>query len=312
MSSDSDAHDPTAAPAPDTFRGLEFVDGPRHGEQVPMLRAHFEIGASVLHGLSLPWAGLEPRHCLIRRDEDATYQLVSYDTGCAPTVNGQPVDHQALSEGDVIGLGSQLLVFRRQVSWDPDGGRDSVSSSLPATCRGSLDQLRQVMEPLSHRLRCLCMLLAAERALPVWERHAASRELSYVDSVVGQHHVVDQQLPRRVLAFVGASVDQDRMLPCYQLSAAYSEPLTALQDGDLTLPDHAEMAFYGIYNAYKVCCGEELPGSWVASCALAIHQSLVALILSQGRPEPERVEQAFERWWDSCRDRAQRLLHGDP
>jgi hypothetical protein len=110
----------------------------------------------------------------------------------------------------------------------------------------ALPDLRAAFEGLDGSCRRAVQLALCQHALGVWEaylRHHGPRE--YVDSVVGMDHCVDNALPRDALASVEAGVDRA------SVAQRYREPIVALQDDDLELPDHVELAYYAIYNLYR-------------------------------------------------------------
>jgi hypothetical protein len=113
-----------------------------------------------------------------------------------------------------------------------------VSNALP--------DLRAVFEGLDGSRRRAVQLALCHHALGVWEAYLQRHgPIEYVDSVVGMYHCVDSALPRDALASVEAGVDRAGVAQRYQ------EPIVALQDDDLELPDHVELAYYAIYNLYR-------------------------------------------------------------
>lgn len=90
------------------------------------------------------------------------------------------------------------------------------------------------------------VLALCERALRLWSAYLPpGRELRYIESVVGTLQVVDVELPGDALDAVRRGED------IKGIQTRYLEPLSALQDGDLELPDGVEFAFYAIYNAFR-------------------------------------------------------------
>lgn len=104
-----------------------------------------------------------------------------------------------------------------------------------------------------------------EAALAVWE-NSLSGQVSYIETVAGSLQTLDLQLPREALTSIRAGNDlaliQSRSL----------EPIVALQDEDLILPDKAEFAFYAIYNAFRLHVLREQFDSW-----LIVNQALAAV-----------------------------------
>ncbi|HET8647197.1 MAG TPA: hypothetical protein VFO85_17000, partial [Vicinamibacteria bacterium] len=100
----------------------------------------------------------------------------------------------------------------------------------------------------------------------------------YVDSVVGAKHSVDVALPRDALA----AATSGRRSP--DVEARYGEPLAALQDDDLQLPDAVEFAFYAAYNCYRRHAQEADVDDW-----LIVNQALAALPETEQRPALARA-----------------------
>lgn len=104
-----------------------------------------------------------------------------------------------------------------------------------------------------------------ERAVEVWTAFVRREgEIRYIDSVVGMCHTVDVTLP--ALALVAAVDGENR----FDLERRYMEPITALQDCDLELPDHAEFAYYAVYNLFrKYALGASIDAWLIANQALS-------------------------------------------
>lgn len=80
-------------------------------------------------------------------------------------------------------------------------------------------------------------------ALAVWDAHVREAgELSYVEKAAGTRRKVDVDLPREAIDAV-ASGEAGA-----ELQQRYQEPIAALQDFELLLPDPVECAYYAIYN----------------------------------------------------------------
>src|SRR5712675_1374743 len=94
--------------------------------------------------------------------------------------------------------------------------------------------------------RRLALLSLCAHSLAVWESHySPGTSPSYQESVTGSVQELDVGLPREALqAAQRGSEDAG-------IQERYKEPIVALQDHDLQLPDAAEFAYYAIYNAYR-------------------------------------------------------------
>src|SRR5687767_2545789 len=102
---------------------------------------------------------------------------------------------------------------------------------------------RFVALPAAGRRRVLIELCG--RALEVWEeRYPVGSQINYFETVAGTSQSVDVGLPREALCVLkGEGVDAN-------IAERYLEPMVALRDRDLELPDPVEFAYYCIYNAY--------------------------------------------------------------
>lgn len=110
----------------------------------------------------------------------------------------------------------------------------------------ALPDLRAAFEALDGPRRRTVQLALCRHALGVWEAYLRRHgPVEYVDSVVGLYHTVDSALPRDALTSVKAGEDTAGV------SQRYLEPIAALQDDDLELPGHIELAYYAIYNLYR-------------------------------------------------------------
>ncbi|MEV0333926.1 hypothetical protein [Nocardia sp. NPDC050717] len=116
--------------------------------------------------------------------------------------------------------------------------------------------------------RRLVHLALCEDALRTWNTYVQDEPaaLRYRDSVVGMRHTVDIELPADALRAARAGVnlaDVDRR---------YLEPITALQDDDLTFPDSVELGYYAIYNCFrKYVSGADIEDWLIVNQALSVH-----------------------------------------
>ncbi|MFD6355120.1 hypothetical protein [Nocardia tengchongensis] len=117
-------------------------------------------------------------------------------------------------------------------------------------------------------------LSLCEDALPTWIDYVQSKRarLRYRDSVVGMRHHVDVELPADALHSARAGVD------LADIANRYLEPISALQDDDLTFPDPVEFAYYAIYNCFrKYACGDDIPDWLIVNQALSVHDDSEAV-----------------------------------
>jgi hypothetical protein len=107
-------------------------------------------------------------------------------------------------------------------------------------------------------------------ALEVWTRYCRERpRIEYTDSVVGLGHVLDAALPGEALRTVELGADPA------DVKARYGEPIVALQDDDLELPEEIEFAYYAIHNLFLRYGLAEPIDDWLivnqAVSALGVH-----------------------------------------
>jgi hypothetical protein len=94
--------------------------------------------------------------------------------------------------------------------------------------------------------RCSVHLILCERALNTWLSYSRNRgPLEYVESVVGTHQVVDQQLPYDAFTAVLIGLDVQ------EIETRYREPISAMQTEDLEFPEAVTFAYYAIYNLFQ-------------------------------------------------------------
>lgn len=110
------------------------------------------------------------------------------------------------------------------------------------------------------------------RALAVWEALVPAT-IDYHESVAGTRQQFDASVPRAALGVVQSGQHD------HALDALYREPLAALQDEDVALPDKALFAYYAIRNLYVAnALQRPLDGS------LVVHQALAAVGEDDGGP----------------------------
>jgi hypothetical protein len=130
----------------------------------------------------------------------------------------------------------------------------------------ALPDLHAAFEGLYGARRRAVQIALCRHALGVWEAYLRRYgPVEYVDSVVGLYHCVDSSLPRDALADVEAGVDRAGV------AQRYLEPIVALQDDDLELPGHIELAYYAIYNLHRRAVEGAAIDDW-----LIVNQALAA------------------------------------
>jgi hypothetical protein len=92
----------------------------------------------------------------------------------------------------------------------------------------------------------LVHLELCRNALQIWNNYVADfDEISYVESVVGTFQIVDKMLPKE--AFEAVITGKDYR----EIDWRYAEPINAMHDEDLELPDSIKFAYYSIYNLFN-------------------------------------------------------------
>jgi len=126
--------------------------------------------------------------------------------------------------------------------------------------------------------------LLVEHALAKWNAYAERQgEIRYRESVTGTEQTVDASLPAHALASVRSGQD------VAALAERYSEPITAMQDQDLSFPEPIAFAYYAIYNFFRryarhqeiddwllvnqACSSEEDQEQWQALLVSAIERA---------------------------------------
>jgi hypothetical protein len=135
------------------------------------------------------------------------------------------------------------------------------------------------------------MRMACSYAADVWERYAEGGSVTYTDGVVGMQHVLDMTLPARALAAVDRKLAGDHVAP-EEIWSAYREPITALQDEDLDLPDDIARAYRAIYNLFGL-----------------VFKRLILyddgdIIIQQALTREDMISEWWMRTWDAWASRA--------
>jgi len=138
--------------------------------------------------------------------------------------------------------------------------------------------------------RRIVHLELCRHALEIWEGYArAQSPITYQDSVVGITHTLDQRLPRDAFESSRAG----RALS--GIAARYNEPIVAMQDDDLELPENIEYAYYAIHNLFrKYVQGDAAIDDWlIVNQALSAESGLERWkeLLSEAVAKARRIEQ---------------------
>lgn len=93
--------------------------------QPETLLGRAEAAAIRLSGMAASW-----RHCVIQLRDDGACELADLRSGCGTYVNGLRINRHILEDGDHIGVGDELFVFRS----DASGTESRVRPTLLPAC----------------------------------------------------------------------------------------------------------------------------------------------------------------------------------
>lgn len=114
--------------------------------------------------------------------------------------------------------------------------------------------LEEYCASLPYDKRFKIAIKLCRRALRIWEKYCETNSLDYTDTVVGMHHEVRSELLSDTIEFCSAAESENVPGPPVvsvkykKLVDEFSDPVTALQDGDWSLPYPVERTFYAVYN----------------------------------------------------------------
>ncbi len=100
---------------------------------------------------------------------------------------------------------------------------------------------------LHREQRRLVILHLAKRSLQTWKQQfPEGTDLQYAESITGSMQTVELNLPEDAIN----EIENSDFDACVE--ERYQEPIVALHDMDWALPEQAELAYYGIYNAHRL------------------------------------------------------------
>lgn len=121
-----------------------------------------------------------------------------------------------------------------------------------------MSSLREEFSALAPRQKRLVHLALCEHALARWMAFTGSRgDITYTETVCGTKQVVDVTVPQDALKCAKQSRD------VANVQKRYWEPIVALHDGDLELPDAVAFAYYSLYNLFRKYTGIEDVDDWL-------------------------------------------------
>ncbi len=174
------------------------------------------------------------------------------------------------------------------------------------------DEVLAAFDALPPYRRLQALRIACDDALAVWRQYRLDgAPLEYRDSIVGELHTVDDTLPARALADVDAMLAGAFADPA--IAYAYLEPIAAIQDDDLDLPDPVEMAYHAIYNLRALVARDTAPSIGGKRIVLAADERIVlaqighALPALDGHtiatpPDETKLDAWAEEWWTRAWD----------
>jgi len=130
-----------------------------------------------------------------------------------------------------------------------------------------MPSLLEKFHALPDELRKLVHLDLCAQALRVWQSYCHSQGImKYVETVCGTQQTVDSTLPEDAFRSVMEGKDTRKV------QARYGEPICAMQDDDLELPDDIELAYYSIYNLFmKYVLADSIDDRLIVNQALSAH-----------------------------------------
>ena len=149
-----------------------------------------------------------------------------------------------------------------------------------------MNNLYQQFTELGSESRKRVHIELCSHALSKWNDYISLHgEIRYVETVCGTEQIVDSSLPSDALQ----SVIEGRDIA--NVRQRYLEPVTALQDNDLELPDSVKFAYYSIYNLFNKYMKNEAIDDW--------------LIVNQALASETEV-----KLWESLLDGSLKKIHG--
>lgn len=107
-----------------------------------------------------------------------------------------------------------------------------------------------------------------EHAVEKWNLYAKTqKKIEYIETVTSTRQKVDKLLPFDAFSSTMQGLDSSNV------AERYLEPIVALQDADLILPENITFAYYAIYHLFKKYVKKELIDDWlIVNQALATEE----------------------------------------
>lgn len=156
--------------------------------------------------------------------------------------------------------------------------------------------------------RVQALYTGCEMALATWKEYTKNREISYIDSLVGLEHVVENDLPVDAMHAIKQHIDGNQPENVERIDQRYREPIVAMQDHDyystdefdymdLDFPQHVEYAYYSIYNLFRLLFDDvvKIEESTIINQFISSQLSYDEEITRE--KNEGQVIAAFQKWW---------------
>ena len=136
-------------------------------------------------------------------------------------------------------------------------------------------------------------LLLAHKALPVWEKYAASQDMIYKNSPTVAISKINHQLLAKALAEVQLQSNQlfpvSRNAAIKQYYYHFVGPVIALQDDNWAPPYHVKKIFLSVYNILKSILEQDNTSAVENFLSIAINQSIDCMDITKLYSKPEII-----------------------
>ena len=148
--------------------------------------------------------------------------------------------------------------------------------------------LQKFIDNLSEDKQFQVAIKLTKLTLPIWDKYADEKGLTYVDTVVGMTHSVDKYLLIKSIEAVEKYLTlaliykvTDRKNQIIELRRQFDDPIVALQDLDWELPDEILKTFYAVYNLVDSVLGKGKTVVGESTIYVSINQASDALEISK-------------------------------
>ena len=116
--------------------------------------------------------------------------------------------------------------------------------------------------------------------LPIWDNFTSkSKNLEYIDTVVGMHHKVSKKIIQRAMDIATKTINRpnSRTKKLIELKEEFIDPIVALQALDWEIPKSAQLIFYSAYNLVESLTGRKATFNGDSIIFISINQSIDAI-----------------------------------